>query len=495
MINLFFPYLTLCQTPTFIHGAAQENNSRALGSAGNGDPTTSCWPKNQSTPTYLCLPDNPTSLSGNTIFAACNTGNLVGRGTPTLIDDKSQTYSSLILSTHASGQDLQLWTFANTVAGVHQLKLSFTPNIPTNDGCLVDEFNNLAITSQSCGTAVSATGSSTTPTVNITTTQAGCFIYVVAVEDSGGATPTWSTGSGFTATHKQVQDTFASEYKVNAPSGSNTCSFTMSITDNWNIVCIAVKPATQGTAPPVTQYIGNVLVTAIQDSVASYTIQFPCRGNEVILGHEASSTDALISVTTPPSGINPTVTFTKLGSRSPGGGGQVEFWHTGNITCTDNFTITVTMANATQIDSGMMFWDLINSATSSIMDYNAGSGTGCVAAGFCSADGTQAGGQANLTFLTSLTPLSNSGTVLCICSVATNGTTSLQNSGFQENQDNNNLYGDFQYSSNVAVSFTATTDQRQAVGSVGQWTAGCIAVKALVTTTNFPQVFVIRPFY
>ena len=109
------------QTPTLVNQASQESTTLSQGSTGNGNPTTGCWDTGTVglNPYYFCLAD--ASLSGNAIIAGCAYATTSGLGTPTLTDDKGQTYVNKVQEIDPGGYTVQIWYFLNTAAGAHQL--------------------------------------------------------------------------------------------------------------------------------------------------------------------------------------------------------------------------------------------------------------------------------------------------------------------------------------------------------------------------------------
>src|SRR5271170_616616 len=91
---LFLATSLLGQTPTLVNSQTQMSTTFAQGSTGNGNPTTGCWDTGTTglNPYYFCLAD--ATAAGNTVIASCEWATTTGLGTPTLVDDQSQTYTS-----------------------------------------------------------------------------------------------------------------------------------------------------------------------------------------------------------------------------------------------------------------------------------------------------------------------------------------------------------------------------------------------------------------
>lgn len=459
------------QTPALYNAQMQVNSHFANGSTGNGNPTTGCWDGGgesvQVNPFYFCIPDK--SQAGNAIVAVCQWAHATG--TLTITDDKSQTYTQIIRRAHTAVQDLAVFVFPNTVAGVHQLKASWAATAPTSFvQCAALQFYNILTSAPADGSIGATPTSSTISAGSITSSVSNdMYLQVVAVDD--GSAPTYTAGSGWS---KQLVDdqfgTWAIQTKVNPTASAMTCSLTLSASATANTVCVALKPATAGVAPSA-QYLSHAIPNPIEQSKSSYTFEFPCVGNDVVVSFQGPKTDGHPSAI---SGTNPTVNFTQIGSVT-GTFDYVSMWYSGNITCTQDFKVTVTMSSATNTADDAVFYDFPGTATSNILDFVGGALTNF---------GNQGAFSSPLTMISNAAPNHTAGMIVCHAGINLNGSTALmvqphgggsELSGYQEDQDQNNLMGQYHYTSGGPFDLGAYTDQRQAAGGIGDWADMCVA--------------------
>src|SRR5256712_12823562 len=130
-------------------------------------------------------------------------------------------------------------------------------------------------------------------------------------------------------------------------------------------------------------------------------------------------------------------------------------------------TVTTTTA-ATHSD--IAFY-CISGASSSQPDSGLATGTGNVSS-FTSPVATA-----------SITPNSNQGVIIGTVGIAQNGSTSCDPTGFQDNQDNNNNWCHFYYTSAGTRNFDIVVDQRSAAGGIRAWSAGYVAFKSATATS------------
>jgi hypothetical protein len=477
LVFFLFAGSTPAQTPTPFGFSSQMSTTLAQGSTGNGNPTTGCWDTGSVglNPYYFCLPDS--SIAGNTIVAACEWGSTSGLGTPTLVDDRSQTYTSQMQQIRSGGYSVQAWIFSNTVANVHQLKLSWSGTPPSgNMKCNAFQVANVAPSSPSCGTAVGANYTSGTAVSagSIAASQSGCLFVQVGSED-GGALATWASGSSWTLQDADPRVGFAIQTIV-AGSGSTPCSMSISTGSSGATLCFALLPssAAQGSVP-TGMYVSHMQLAPAFDGVSSYTYQFPGSGNLCVMTSSSNTTDALPSSVT---STNPTATWTKVGATVMGGEGNETVWYAGdNVGCTPTTTITVRFTSASTNTDDLYFLDLAGAATSSVLDTCTGGGGASCANSLWSNSGNQ-GDFSNPVTIGTFTPGSSGGMIIVTGGIADNGSTSFSPTGYQDDQDNNDLHAHYKYTSNATQTFAISADERQAAGGIGPWSVAAVAFKA-----------------
>ena len=449
------------QTPTIVN--ASRNIATNLSGLNNAT-TTGCNLGTQTAETdyFWCLADP--SVAGNAIIVACGWSD--NTATLTISDDKSNTYTSFVgPSRHASGQDIQIFVASNAAAGAHQLDAHFSAASSIIQ-CVAYQFFNIVSSSPSCGTAVSATsaGAATVNAGNITSSTTNCLYFQFAEED-GGVQPTWTAGTGYTLGDASIRESEAAQFQVFSTAASHPCSMTISSSSKWNTACIALKPATQGGDATTPVVIRGLTLNPMEDSLTSYTFQTPCQSGLMVA---ASNMDAGAPVTAI-SSTSPTVTWNEVGAPGVSNteGSQEIFFAAATFTSSTSTTVTTTAA-ATHSD--IAFY-CISGASSSQPDSGLATGTGNVSS-FTSPVATA-----------SITPNSNQGVIIGTVGIAQNGSTSCDPTGFQDNQDNNNNWCHFYYTSAGTRNFDIVVDQRSAAGGIGAWSAGYVAFKSATATS------------
>ena len=447
---------TQAATPVFING--QRQVSTFLG-RGTGAVTAGC-DNNAENPSgnYLfCLAD--ASSARNAIIAAC-VWSTAGVGSVTMTDDGGNAYTPMFATPpNDTSRTIQVWLAANAAAGVHQLTLAFATK-PTGIQCGAYQFANVATASPNCGTTfASGTGTSVAarsfmPVAN------NCLIFQLGVTDLAPS-GRWTAMSSpvFTLQDASPREGFAVQTFVQATAAAVNPTLTMSSSNGWVTAAVALKSASSGSAP-TGMYVQRTAQNALVDGNSSYTFQFPCSGNLVVVAFNGNTGEQLTLVT----GTNPTSNYTQIGSGVVGGEGIQQIWRSpDNIACTQNHTITISGTTITLGD--VMFYDVTGAAAASPSD---------------STLATDSGNQSPFGPLNtaSVTPSSSDGILFCTIGIALNGSISFNPTGYQDNQDENNGWGHFHYTSTIPITTSWGTDNRQGSGGVGYYSDACAAFKS-----------------
>jgi len=448
---------TQAATPTYANNGVSCSNSQ------NAQTITS----------YTCRLPNVTG-SGNALIAFAQWGTTSVTGT--VSDDKSNTWTQNVC---VSGNQKVCGYFAlNVASGTRVLTLTLSA-ATTFVSLAAYEFYNVATSSATDGTCTaSGSGTSVACGSAITTTVASDLILFGAVQDTSGATITsWTAGaSPWQMRTADDLDSFAMEYQVQTSAGSITPSMTMSPTDHFDGVAMALKSAAAGTAPAAgirLAYIQHNAFPANSTNPRTWSIQFPCAGNLIVDAWIGVQAYDITSITDGNSN-----THTQIGSAfNNSGSGDLQFFHADNATCTSGMSLTVHTTSTDISGSTLELLDVVGAAAAPF-DATAGRVN-------CSGNQTVAG---NLTGCT-ITPSTASGLVLSELGVASNTVNGDSPGNFlsaipspissPDHTDQNNGWN-----INYNASATAETDTwTQQGGAFGNWASSVVAFEAPPSST------------
>src|SRR6267142_5563707 len=405
----------------------------------NTNDTVGCNANSKTSQTvyHLCYPD--ATIGGNSGLVACGWSN--GTITATVSDDASSTYTSQIgPSRHSGGQDVQIWLASPIGTGAHQVPVTFSAAV-TGVRCAVPQLFNINTSSPSCGTAVNGQsgGSTTVSAGSITSSEANCLYFQFdGEEDQFGAHPIYTVGSGWTFENADGRSGWASQTKINTSASAMPCSMTVDTAKSYNTSCVALRRDLAQGAAPTGMYVRSLAMFNLKDSSTSYVFQTPCTGN--LLVWATNSVDTTTSVSSI-AHANPGTSFSQVGTGIAGGEGvQQNFWDV--QTWTNSTTSTLTMSNTNDNNNAMYYCIAGASATGqpdSSLATASGSCTNC----------------SPITTIT-ITPSSASGIMIATQGDALEHSRSGTPQGTQDNQDNNNHWTHFGYSSSSAQAFTVT---------------------------------------
>lgn len=257
----------------------------------SGSTPTVVWSKSAANTTGLSvnsyISNLPTSgtLPGNVVIATFQYA--VGSGaTASVQDDKGDSFA-LLASNSNSNQTVV--TFCGTpTAGARVLTLSFTGGTPAYVAMInASEWYNLTCSRD--GSATSSGSSKSVSTNSFSTTSDGDLIYQAAEEDGNTSTEQWTAGaspwsllsasSGLAGANTPQ----AAQFEVQTTHGAITPSLSMSASDSWNSVAVALQAASSGTAPAPGMRIVHLQEEAIPAGLGgAIKVQFPSSGNLLI---------------------------------------------------------------------------------------------------------------------------------------------------------------------------------------------------------------------
>src|SRR5437867_2089451 len=282
----FFLITLLCasplsaQTPTFINGQRQVSSSLARGN----NATVGCDAGDGTLSTYVFCTENA-SLAGNAVIAACTWATVAGV-TGAVTDNKGSTYTAAFgTAPNDVNQTVQFFYALNVAAGVHSLTLTFTGGTPTFIQCAAYQYQNIATSAANCGTTSAAFTSTTSVAAgSFTPTASNCLIIQIGIQDSALPSGTWSAmvSPVFNLLDVDKRAGFATQMFVQGVAAAVNPTLTLSAAASGITAAIALKNATSGSAP-TGMFVRRSNQNGLIDTVTSYTFQFPCSGNLVIV--------------------------------------------------------------------------------------------------------------------------------------------------------------------------------------------------------------------
>lgn len=310
--------------------------------------------------------------------------------TVTITDDKSNTWtqngggsactSACAAAITSNGQGHWLFYVTNTTVGTQSITVTFNSASSTTS-CVCDvvlrEYYNVATSSafdkfgtfSGTGTAMNSTGISLANTVG--------DLVVGWATDTSTLTPntTMTPGTGFVSDRNDGRDSTFFEESTSA----TTVKFSTAATaDTWNLVAVALKAATAGSAPAAGLRI--VKGEFFNYDATATTRVMPCTGNLLVLNW--TSPDVTITSITD-SNSNHWVSAGSVSSTLNGLKNQTLYTDHGSggssspITCSSSMTVTLTYSGTSASLNGATFYDVTGAASTSALDL-ATTGTGSI---------------------------------------------------------------------------------------------------------------------
>jgi hypothetical protein len=203
---------------------------------------------------------------------------------PSVTDDRGNSYA--IVAKHDDGnQVVNLAVALNVAEGAQKITISFSGVAPPYVSGLASEFYNVATSNAVDGTTGNSGTSSSVTAGSLTPVFSGDLIYQYSVQDStSNPMISWTQGSSWTLLSADVMDSTAAQYQVQSSAAAINPTLGMSPSQNFNSIAIALRPATEGTAPPPGIRVNRVQHNSIPAWASSpVRLQFPCTGNLLVV--------------------------------------------------------------------------------------------------------------------------------------------------------------------------------------------------------------------
>lgn len=401
-----------------------------------------------------------------------------------VVDDApggSNTYTQAGTGQAGSGQIVRIYIASGVKAGAQNITITYA-GATDFVSAMASEFYNIATASPLDTVSAGAnpqkgTGSSTSIQAgSFTPSTSGDLLWQYGVQDSTSNPITSFTqgSSPWALLSADVMDSSVCQFQVQASAASINPTLTMSPTNDWTTMCVALKSAAAGTAP-TGMYVQRLQHNSIPNNsvlTSPYALQFPSSGNLIVASWIGVATHDITSLTDSKSN-----TYTQIGTafgNSDSGDNQI-FYAT-NMTPDTKMTYTLTTQNADISGSTLQLFDIAGADPSSPYDSTAGRPT---------ASGTQSGGAGTITGC-SITPSTANGIVISSLGVASNtinavsgtGTLFLSSADTPETSpwpnDQNNGWATVPKAAASSVTFTWTSTG----GAAGNWASLAAAFKA-----------------
>ena len=352
------PPVLVAGTPTLVQHIASSTNPIGIsGNAGNNF--------------RFSLP-NPVG-AGNCLVLGISYGWSASR-TVSITDDNGNVWPATPAVTVTDRGNLisSIFVLPNAHPGPTQVTVHFDSSL-YNFQYALSEFYGVATASPVNGTSAS---SSTATIKGTTTLSSGSFtpaqnndaaggnlIWTYFASNSDGSSHTvtnWSAGPGFQSLHSDIgwHDQgmpTASQYAVQATQGTINPSISVTATgaDTYNAVSVALKAAPAGTAPSrdgIRIVRQNISSLGNFSGVTSWTVQFPCVGNLLVLTTPQASVMKTTSVTD---------TAGNLWVKYAPDNEDPQIWYVANATPDPNLKITFHMSSAPTGAQSALMYDIV----------------------------------------------------------------------------------------------------------------------------------------
>ncbi len=317
---------------------------------------------------YDCPLPNPTG-SGNALVVIAQWGNY-GNITATVSDDKGNVYTQAVCDSGI--QRVCAYVALNIAPGTRVVTVTPT-DAATYLSAAVYEFYNIAPTSAIDGTCTaSGTGASPTCSSAITPSAANDLVVFWAVQDQDSAVKvTWTPGPNpWILRSADGWDQTGMEYEVLPTAAAVTPTMTISPSDHFDGVGLALKTATAGTAPAAgirVAYLQHIALPQYSNGCTSspctqpLTVEFPCSGNLVVASWIGAPGYDIQSFTSTPAN-------TWISSGAPvykNTSGDSQLYYAANANCSATTTITLSVGPiAVAGGSTLDLFDVVGAASS-----------------------------------------------------------------------------------------------------------------------------------
>jgi hypothetical protein len=313
----------------------------------------------------LRLPNG--TQGGNCIIVGLQFARGYGVSSIAVTDDLNDSYT-VVLPQPGNNDGFQVVNAAyalNVAAGARIITITLIGGMPTHVAATAFEYSNIAISNAlDASTTSSGSGSSITAG-NLSTTAANDLLWQYSIQDTSSATVTsWTAGpSPWTLRTADDLDSQAVQDQLQSSAGASNPTMSMSPSNNWNTVAIALKSASTGSSAPTGIRVEGIQHNAVATDFGSnpITVQFPCSGNLIVAvwlgigGYDISRiTD---NHGNSYSSAGPVVQF--------GSSGDAQIFHADNATCSSNLQLQISTTGAnTSGGSELVLYDISGAAAS-----------------------------------------------------------------------------------------------------------------------------------
>lgn len=278
--------------------------------------------------------------------------------TPTVSDDKSNTYTSACSATFGNRK---AWIFyaANVTNGPRIIKFTWAANAQPEQ-LAASEFYNIASSSplDVCQNANGSSPDTTLTSGSLVTTVSSDLIWSFDIQDDTSYasqfstemvswTPQSNATCAFSILHADLKQLHSANYCIESASGTHTYNVVVqNPSNNWAALTAAFKSATAGTAPGAGIHIDRVYHINLNTGWSGTTAkqQIPATGNLLVwLG--ASEPSASLSTISDSQGN----TWT---NRTSVGGSSVQADHADSVSPTNSATNVLTWVYALTVSGG-----------------------------------------------------------------------------------------------------------------------------------------------
>lgn len=286
------------------------------------------------------------SATGDSLFVWYEFG--AGTGTPTVTDDKSQSWT-VDKQQAASNNTLGIAHFFNSASGARVVTVMFPASVPNAQcGALFANNTNggvdITFGAEPASTATWATGSGTTGTSGDFILQA---YYCDNCPTSLGTPYTFTPGAGGTLLQPDGSSIFGAQYFNQSVAGAinPTVTSSVSATDALT-VAVAYKTGSSGGSPGTGIYVNSVqklnMPENLSPSGTTFTFNTPgaASNNLVVVPWQSNNTSNVTAISSSPAN-----TWVCTAVTGPvGAGEEVAICYACNATVSQSMTITLTVA-------------------------------------------------------------------------------------------------------------------------------------------------------
>jgi len=347
-------------TPTFVQ-ATMNASTNGVGS--------------QTVTTYQVFLPNP-SGAGNALICGLREDHAASDPTFSLSDGGDSFTVAVTNDNNAAGGSSNIgmaWA-VNIAAGRTQITLTLSAS---NTGVQMhcEEWQNIATSSPVDGATCANANTSTSLTCGSAIGASGDLVVSFAVTDTGNfiaSPPFWTAGSSYTMHSTDVEAGASMQEQV--VGAANQPAETLSLSESWDMVGVAFKSASSGTAPGNTIRVQSVQHNEVL-AVSPDKVQAAIYGNLAVVSFIGTDPFRITAIsdnrgdtwTQVPAGTG----FGNSGGAhfckgSTGSSGDGTFWYDSSP-ASGAHTLSITLSGASG-NSTLFIYDIVHAATTNVLD-------------------------------------------------------------------------------------------------------------------------------